>query len=545
MAVNLTKNRDSLHQTWKEVVDDKNDANWAIFGYEGQTFDLKVVSKGDGGLEEMVEDLNSGKIMYAFCRVIDPKTSLPKFVLINWQGEGAPGDRKGKCANHINDISNFFTGAHVTINARTEDDVEPSIVLDKVSKSTGSVYSFKDRAGPLQDHKPVGSVYRRIIPAAEINPAERDKFWEKQETEEKRRLEEDRRKAEDAQRKLEEERHQRELLDAQRRERMIKERTSSISQIRQAENAADGIVHQTEEEKKRWQKQMEDDAEEERRRKQRSDVTRQERNEELQTLISQRTINARAIFEQNTSAGQMSSMNTKYPSRQFSKEFPKANAISNGDRGALSPGHSSSGVSPPSTGSPPSYRSPLSPDETPPSPAPASPPMSYNSSAFSDSSKNSHVVSDPANASQQYNQLKDSSVAVPEWKDAIHNQSSVPTVAESVLKETYEERDLPQGGGLDVVHGEQLSNAVEPDLATAKLVYADGFAHDIYEGQDDGQGLMARALYDYQAADETEISFNPDDVITNIDQIDEGWWQGLAPDGTYGLFPANYVELIE
>ena len=35
-------------------------------------------------------------------------------------------------------------------------------------------------------------------------------------------------------------------------------------------------------------------------------------------------------------------------------------------------------------------------------------------------------------------------------------------------------------------------------------------------------------------------------MITNIDQIDAGWWQGLAPDRTtYGLFPANYVELLE
>lgn len=57
-------------------------------------------------------------------------------------------------------------------------------------------------------------------------------------------------------------------------------------------------------------------------------------------------------------------------------------------------------------------------------------------------------------------------------------------------------------------------------------------------------GLRARALYDYQAADESEITFDPGDVITHIDQIDEGWWQGLGPDGTYGLFPANYVEII-
>lgn len=85
----------------------------------------------------------------------------------------------------------------------------------------------------------------------------------------------------------------------------------------------------------------------------------------------------------------------------------------------------------------------------------------------------------------------------------------------------------------------------------------------IYQDVMSDGGLKARALYDYQAglngfwsfihffklkffdlADDSEINFDPGDVITHIDQIDEGWWQGLGPDGSYGLFPANYVELI-
>lgn len=57
----------------------------ALYGYEGQSNDLKVVSSGEGGLEELCDDLNSGKIMYAFVRIEDPKTGLKKFLLINWQ----------------------------------------------------------------------------------------------------------------------------------------------------------------------------------------------------------------------------------------------------------------------------------------------------------------------------------------------------------------------------------------------------------------------------------------------------------------------------
>jgi hypothetical protein len=57
--------------------------------------------------------------------------------------------------------------------------------------------------------------------------------------------------------------------------------------------------------------------------------------------------------------------------------------------------------------------------------------------------------------------------------------------------------------------------------------------------------VCALTLYDYQAADETEISFDPNQVISNIDKIDPGWWQGMGPDGHFGLFPANYVECID
>uniref|UniRef100_A0A3Q1BTJ7 SH3 domain-containing protein n=1 Tax=Amphiprion ocellaris TaxID=80972 RepID=A0A3Q1BTJ7_AMPOC len=48
---------------------------------------------------------------------------------------------------------------------------------------------------------------------------------------------------------------------------------------------------------------------------------------------------------------------------------------------------------------------------------------------------------------------------------------------------------------------------------------------------------------DYEELADDEISFNPDDVITNIEMIDEGWWKGQCH-GCIGLFPAAYVELM-
>ena len=42
-----------------------------------------------------------------------------------------------------------------------------------------------------------------------------------------------------------------------------------------------------------------------------------------------------------------------------------------------------------------------------------------------------------------------------------------------------------------------------------------------------------------------KLVFDPNQVITNIDKIDPGWWQGVGPDGNFGLFPANYVEIVD
>ena len=38
----------------------------------------------DGGLDEVVDEMNGGKNLYVFMRVTDPNTQLPKNVLVNW-----------------------------------------------------------------------------------------------------------------------------------------------------------------------------------------------------------------------------------------------------------------------------------------------------------------------------------------------------------------------------------------------------------------------------------------------------------------------------
>ncbi len=54
-----------------------------------------------------------------------------------------------------------------------------------------------------------------------------------------------------------------------------------------------------------------------------------------------------------------------------------------------------------------------------------------------------------------------------------------------------------------------------------------------------------RAVYDYTAADEDEVSFQDGDMIMDVQQIDEGWMYGrVERTGQQGMLPANYVEVI-
>ena len=58
------------------------------------------------------------------------------------------------------------------------------------------------------------------------------------------------------------------------------------------------------------------------------------------------------------------------------------------------------------------------------------------------------------------------------------------------------------------------------------------------------KGLCAKCLFDYQAADETEISFDPNDIITHIEKIHENWWRGRDKNSKEGLFPSNFVQIL-
>ncbi|XP_068621272.1 1-phosphatidylinositol 4,5-bisphosphate phosphodiesterase gamma-1 [Battus philenor] len=57
--------------------------------------------------------------------------------------------------------------------------------------------------------------------------------------------------------------------------------------------------------------------------------------------------------------------------------------------------------------------------------------------------------------------------------------------------------------------------------------------------------VTVKALYDYRARQDDELSFCKHAIITNVDKPDEGWWRGDYGGKRHHWFPANYVQEID
>ncbi|KAI9512505.1 hypothetical protein F5148DRAFT_848842 [Russula earlei] len=140
--------------------------DWVILTYEKASNDLRVQSTGNG-LQDLEEEFSDGRIQYAFARVTDPNTRLPKFVQINWCGDGVPEAKKGFFHTHSSAVARFFRGTHVVINARNESDVTPSLIMSRVESASGSKYSA--HLEPERKFEPIAPVGTNYTPVGKVD----------------------------------------------------------------------------------------------------------------------------------------------------------------------------------------------------------------------------------------------------------------------------------------------------------------------------------------------------------------------------------------
>jgi hypothetical protein len=158
-SLNLSINGPSIKSSYAGVIngpppssDSPTYAQWALFSVQAPLANafqdsgskesiLKVQSTGDGELDELLEDFNEGRIQYAFIKVKDPNSGLPKYVLVAWCGGGVPERTKGYFTSHTAAVSKILHGYHVQITARSDSDLEPASIIQKVADASGAKYS--------------------------------------------------------------------------------------------------------------------------------------------------------------------------------------------------------------------------------------------------------------------------------------------------------------------------------------------------------------------------------------------------------------------
>ncbi|EEA22282.1 actin binding protein [Talaromyces marneffei ATCC 18224] len=175
-SLNLSTNGPSITKSYQAIVNaapattgaaaSPTFAQWAVFGVTTPLVNafqpdagnkesvLKVQSSAEGELADLIEDFSEGKIQFAFVRVKDPNTGLPKNVLIAWCGEGVPERTKGYFNSHLAAVGRFLQGYHVQITARSDRDLTPEGILQKVSDASGAKYSATDAPAPREPVKP-------------------------------------------------------------------------------------------------------------------------------------------------------------------------------------------------------------------------------------------------------------------------------------------------------------------------------------------------------------------------------------------------------
>eukprot|EP00062_Callorhinchus_milii_P005608 gi/632945226/ref/XP_007887935.1/ PREDICTED: nebulette isoform X6 [Callorhinchus milii] len=94
----------------------------------------------------------------------------------------------------------------------------------------------------------------------------------------------------------------------------------------------------------------------------------------------------------------------------------------------------------------------------------------------------------------------------------------------AVLPGAYQQVQSPHSSGFGYMHQSSVSS-MRPQHSQSVLL------------------RTFRAMYDYTAADDDEVSFKDGDFIVNVQAIDEGWMYGTVQrTGNTGMLPANYVE---
>ena len=169
-SLNLSTNGPSISKSYQSIVNapapsgsaaaSPTYGQWAVFSVSAPLSNafqdsgskesvLKVQSTGEGELVDLIDEFSDGRIQYAYVKIKDSNTGLAKNALIAWCGEGVPERTKGYFTSHTAAVAKLLHGYHVQITARSDRDLTPDSIIQKVADASGSKYSSSSAPPPV------------------------------------------------------------------------------------------------------------------------------------------------------------------------------------------------------------------------------------------------------------------------------------------------------------------------------------------------------------------------------------------------------------
>lgn len=502
MAVSFSANGKEVKSAYDSILSGESTYEWALYGYQDGTNEIELVDSGSG-LEKLCDEFDEEEYQYAFARVIDPNSNLPRFVFISWCGESVPFTKKGMYNAFTNDVLRFFSGFHIHINARSKFDVDPEEIMKKVKNSSGANYSFHQKQTVKNNVFNKSEVEQKIELKAEDNKSsELSKFPSLQRANplNNQSTTEATPKANPLNNTLEESKTS--DIPENRRSSMTRRRSSVNYNPLQPSSSRKNSMVKRDSSIGSFQ----------------ATIEKKDKNEKPPYLPSN-SFNTNPVNNENST----STSNTTTPT---SAESPTRPSLSRRSSSFYNRRRSS---------------------------------VDYNPLQPNASRKNSFVQKETsvgnisaAFESMNTNQKEDSRVfeSISNKISAFQNQIEVTN--ENNKREQAIQREI---SSRSLKSWKQKENPLqnqkeEPETAQSvpTKIEEPSKVENINENTSEKQSVQqsnsmtVKALYSYDAQEEGELSFEENEILINVVEVPgEGWWSGNNSKGQYGMFPSNYV----